>query len=237
MYICPDCNGSQIMIPFELSNFQRAYFGLDPIEKHWERVPFSGDNYRPQSILYFDGDTLKRHITSTDTIYSERQYNDLTKGRKILLPKTERGREKKLTAAVLEQRQPTGVYLSITEGSLTIGNYNTQTTFYSSRWEKAEQSDKNIPDIVSRFIEQSPESHVEEITLFKKAKRESVKFKTGDYFSFRLDRVSFGFGRVLLDINKVRNGKNALIDHSVALDIDHPELMFFQAREKSCLSS
>ncbi len=32
-------------------------------------------------------------------------------------------------------------------------------------------------------------------------------------------------------------GYIALIDHSVALQTDHPELMFFQVQKKSCLSS
>ncbi|MFN3641223.1 MAG: hypothetical protein ACK4UK_09905, partial [Flavobacterium sp.] len=104
-----------------MTNEQRKYFGLEPILNHWDKVVLSGDTYRPESILYFDKDTIKRHIVSTENEYFEKQYAELTKGRSILLPKTDKGKEKKLTASVLEQRQPTDVYLNISCGNLTIG--------------------------------------------------------------------------------------------------------------------
>ena len=92
--------------PFELTNEQRVFFGLDPIEKHWDSVLLKGDKYSPDTMLYFDKDILKRHIVSTATHYSERQYDEPTRGRTFLLPKTDKGKEKKLTASVLEQRWP-----------------------------------------------------------------------------------------------------------------------------------
>lgn len=198
------------MLSRELTNNQREYFGLDPIEKHWDRVAFNGDTYRTESILYYDKDVIKRHIVSTEIEYSENQYNEQTKDRKILLPKTDKGKDKKLTASVLEQRQPLGVYLSINCGILTVGNYNSQTTFYSSRWDNEEQSQKPIFEIIEDFIKKSPDNHLVEITKYKNAKRQNIKFKSGDYFCFKLDRINFGFGRLLLDINKIR--KKNLID-------------------------
>ena len=52
------------MEEFELTNEQREFFGLDPIVDTWERVVFAGDTYRPESVLYFDGLTIKRHIVT-----------------------------------------------------------------------------------------------------------------------------------------------------------------------------
>lgn len=153
------------MTTLEPKNHQREYFGLDPIEKHWDKVVFKGDTYRSESILYFDKDVIKRHIVSTEIEYSEKQYNEQTKDRKILLPKTDKGKEKKLTASVLEQRQPLGVYVSINCGNLTIGNYNSQTTFYSSSWDNEEQSKKSILEIIEDFIKKSPDNHLIEICL------------------------------------------------------------------------
>ena len=116
---------------FELTNDQRIYFGLDPVSPKWDRVILKGDSYREESILYFDGDVIKRHIVSTEKRYKENQYNDLTRSRTVLLPLTREGKERKLTASVLESRQPTGVYCNIdTNGRILIGNYNTQTAFY-----------------------------------------------------------------------------------------------------------
>lgn len=190
-----------------MTNEQRKYFGLDPIQNHWDKVVLEGDKYRPDSVLYFEKDTIKRYIISTNDQYFERQYNELTKNRTILLPKTNKGKEKMLTAAVMEQRQPTGVYLNVNCGDLTIGNYTTQTTFYSSHWDNEEQSQKSVSEIINDFIASSPENHLAEIEKYKNAKRKNIKFKSGDYFCFRLDRKNFGFGRILFDVGKARKKK------------------------------
>lgn len=202
---------------YELSNEERKYFGLEPIKEDWDRVILSGDKYRPESILYFDKNIIKRHIKSTETSYSECHYDESTNERKTLLPKTDKGKEKKLTASVLEQRQPVGVYLDIVNGYLTIGNYKTQTTFYSSRWDKEQDTNKTIPEFIAEFIEQSNENHFNEIEQFKFLNRQNIKFESGDYFSFKIDRNNFGFGRVLLDVNKIR--KENLIEKNHGLNL------------------
>ncbi len=63
---------------FELTNIQREYLGLDSIATTWDRETLQGDTYRPDSIIYFDRETLRRHIVSTDNEYKETQYNEST---------------------------------------------------------------------------------------------------------------------------------------------------------------
>lgn len=185
--------------------------------------------------MYFDKDTIKRHIVSTEKEYSETYYNELTRDRAILLPKTDKGKEKKLSASVLEQRQPTGVYLSIKSGYLTIGNYSSQTTFYSTRWDNEQQTEKKIVDFVNDFIANSPENHFTEIDKYKNLKRQNIKFKGGDYFCFKLDRTNFGFGRLLLDVNKIRKKKLINDFHGLELLMGPPliiELFAFSSANK-----
>ncbi|MDB5282538.1 MAG: hypothetical protein JWO06_1613, partial [Bacteroidota bacterium] len=189
---------------YELTNAQRIYFGLDPIEDHWDRVTLKGDTYRPESILYFDGDVIKRHIVSTVDKYSENQYNEPTNDRNAFPPKTAKGKETKLSATALEKKKELGVYLSVNEGVLIIGNYDTQTTFYSSYWENGERSTKTAAQRISDFIANSPEDHLQKMNEFKNSKKKNIKYRSGDYFCFKLDRTNFGFGRLLLDVNKVR---------------------------------
>lgn len=88
----------------ELTNDQRKYFGLEPIMDSWDKVQFKGDTYRPDSILYFEGDTIRKHVVSTDKEYKEIQYNEQTENRELILPKTKKGKPKKLTASVLESK-------------------------------------------------------------------------------------------------------------------------------------
>lgn len=192
------------MNKFELTNEQRLYFGIEPVEAHWEKVLLPGDAYRAESILYFDGDVIKRHIISTEHIYHEIQLNSATRGKRLLLPKTAKGKEKKLTAATVEQIHGNGVYLYVSSKYLTIGNYTTQTTFYSTRWELGDNANLvSVSDTISQFIEQSPANHLEQIALFKLAKRKNIKYKAGDYFCFKLNQLEYGFGRILVDVYRL----------------------------------
>lgn len=209
---------------FELTNQQRKFFGLDPIEKGWERVVFDGDPYRPQSILYYDGNTIKRHIISTGKKYKEVHYNELTKDRCILLPKA-KGKEKKLTASVLEKRQPSGVYLNINDGYMAIGSFATATIFYSSVMEPDLKIKDSIAEQVSEFIKNMPANHLNEITQFKNAKRKNIKFKVGDYFCFKLNVKEYAFGRILLDVGKIRKKKLIPKDHGLNLLMGLPVII------------
>src|SRR5690349_17156990 len=115
---------------FELTNDQRIYFGLDPIDPKWDKVILKGDFYRPESVLYFEGNTIKKHIVSTASDYKEVKYNLVTGDRSTILPKTAKGKAKKLTAAVLETHGPDGVYCVLdTSGRIKIANFDTQITF------------------------------------------------------------------------------------------------------------
>lgn len=221
-------------IEYELTNNEREFLGLDLIENHWDRVIFNGDKYRPESILYFEGDIIKRHIVSTVDKYRECHYNERTEDRAVLLPRTNKGKEKKLTASVLEQKQPLGIYVNVSFGDLIIGSYNTQTIFYSTTWEKERQSNKNsIANIVKEFIEQSPKNHLNEISSFKSAKRKNVKFKTGDYFAFKINRTEYGFGRLLLDVNKARKKKLLPKEHGLNLLMGPPVIVQLFAYKSS----
>ncbi|MCJ8212057.1 immunity 26/phosphotriesterase HocA family protein [Mucilaginibacter sp. RS28] len=214
---------------FELTNEQRIYFGLEPIEPHWDRVILNGDTYRQASILYYDGDIIKRHIVWTKDLYQEKQYDDLTRDRTILLPKTGKGKEKKLTASVLESRQPTGVYVSIdSTGRVFIGNYHTQTTFYDSSWEKKYIKDaplESISNVITEYIETASDGYLGDIKEFKQAQRKLVKFKSGDFFAFKLSRTQYGFGRVLVNIDLLKKKNIISKDHGLNVIMTKPVLV------------
>ena len=59
---------------FELSNKEREYFGLEKVKPNWGKVILKGDIYREPSILYFEDNTIKKHIISSSTQYVEYQY-------------------------------------------------------------------------------------------------------------------------------------------------------------------
>ncbi|TCK56591.1 immunity protein 26 of polymorphic toxin system [Flavobacterium sp. 90] len=212
---------------FELTNTEREYFGLEKVEPNWEKIVLNGDTYREPSILYFEKNTIKKHITSTENRYTERQYNEETINREFIRPKTAKGKEKKLTAAVLETKTPIGVYLYLDRhGDLIIGNHTTKTSFFNSRWENNNQkTEKKLKFWIDNFIKDSDENHLQAINNFKSAKKKNIKFKSGDFFAFKIDRKNYGFGRVLLEINKFRKANVLEKDHGLSYLMGTPVLI------------
>jgi hypothetical protein len=190
---------------YQLSNKEREYLGLDPIQSNWDLVEFRGDQYRPESILAFDGDIVKRQIISTEDSYKEYQYDDLIRNREFISPKTKRGKEKKLSPSTFEIINPTGVYFNYGAERVTIASITTQTTFYSTKMESIK-----IPKIedfkfwLETYITETSEINKTELRDFKNSKRKNIKTKKGDVFAFKIDRNNYGYGQVVENIDKLR---------------------------------
>jgi hypothetical protein len=212
---------------FELTNTEREYFGLEKVESDWDKVILKGDTYRKPSILYFEGNTIKKYITSDSNKYTESQYDEETRDREIIIPKTNKGKEKKLTAAVLETKTPIGVYLSVdSHGDLLIGNHTKKTKFYYSRWEnKKQKKEIELRYWIDDFIKKSHKNHIQEIDIFKNAKKKNIKIKSGDFFAFKVDRKNYGFGRILVEINKFRKPDLLGKDHGLNYLMGTPVLV------------
>lgn len=60
------------ILQFELTNVQRKYLGLAPVEQHWELV------YMNNMYLYFDGDIIRKRIAVEDSSYLEQELNEKT---------------------------------------------------------------------------------------------------------------------------------------------------------------
>ena len=204
---------------FELTNEQRKYFGINPIQSNWDKEYFKGDFYRPESFLYYENNVIRRQIVSTDSKYEEFQYKINTLNREFILAKTNRGKNKKLTPSTFEHCNPVGTYCVInTDGNIIIGNQTTQRTFYESDFDNAGKSLMiTIKEIVNSYINTCPQNYLNEINSFNNEKRKNIKYKSGDFFRYKINRTLYGFGRIILDINKLR--KNNLVNNNHGLDL------------------
>ena len=78
-------------LKFELTNEQRKYLGLIPVEKDWELVKL---DYKYEDI-YFYGDIIRKKIRLSENSYYETELNEkTTENRTMILPKTARGKIK-----------------------------------------------------------------------------------------------------------------------------------------------
>ena len=189
---------------FELTNEQRKYLGLEPVDTSWDLVEIAKGYY-----LYFNGNIVRKYIGITDTTYHECEMNEITDdNRKTLPPKTVRGRAKKLTLATIQERPSFGVYFYHGKYGPTIANYTTQTTYFTCDDGKYSGFD-GLRNWLNTWIAESNKEDLADINNFKNAERKHCKFKEGDFFSFKIGRREYGFGRILLDIAKFRKSKDS----------------------------
>ncbi|AWK06491.1 hypothetical protein HYN56_20600 [Flavobacterium crocinum] len=189
-------------IVFELNNEQRKYLGLLPVESDWELVKLK-DMY-----LYFDKeDIVRKKITVSENQYLEQElYEKTTDNRTILLPKTTKGKPKKLNFTATQSFSPFGVYLSFFSDYLSISNYTTQTSYFSTNLE--DKTINGFKEWLNKWQKETTNDDLLDIENFKLSKRLNCKFKEGDFFSFKIGRRNWGFGRILMDVAKLRKNQD-----------------------------
>lgn len=194
---------------FILTNEDRLYLGLPLLRDNWERYVLS-----PNQTIYFECNTIVKSITIENDSYYEVTYSEETsEDHLMILPKTKKGKAKKLSSSTLQSKTPIGTYFNYYKGTVTIGNFTTQRTFYSSSNVGVEISDFiELRDWLKNWKESSSQEDLEDIKQFSKLKRKHFKFQEGDFFRFKYDRHQFGFGRILLDVHKMRKEKIPIWD-------------------------
>ena len=192
-------------LKFELTNKQRKYLGLIPVEEHWELVKFDNGIY-----YYFEDDTIKKEIKVSKNYYHESELNEkTTENRTMILPKTKRGKIKKFNYTATESFSPFGTYFTFSTDGVIIANYTSQRTYYSEIFsEKEKISLDDLKKWLDKWMKETTEEDLEEIEEFKNAKRKHCKFNEGDFFAFKLSRREWCFGRILMDVSKLRKDEN-----------------------------
>ena len=190
---------------FELTNEQRKYLGLIPVEEHWELVKFDNGIY-----YYFEDDTIKKEIKVSKNYYHEAELNEKTaENRTMILPKTKRGKIKKFNYTATQSFSPFGTYFTFSTDGVIIANYTSQRTYYSETFsEKEKISLDDLKKWLDKWMKETTEEDLEEIEEFKNAKRKHCKFNEGDFFAFKISRREWCFGRILMDVSKLRKDEN-----------------------------
>jgi len=191
---------AKMKLIFELTNEQRKYLGLTPVEENWQLVKFSDDIY-----YYFEDDTIRKKISVKGNYYHEAELNEKTaENRTMILPKTKSGKIKKFNFTATQSFSPFGTYFTFSTNGVIIANYTTQRTYYSENFSEKNISLDNLKNWLDKWIEESTKEDLKEIEEFKNAKRKHCKFKEGDFFAFKISRREWGFGRILLDVYKLK---------------------------------
>lgn len=197
---------------FILNNIHRKYMGLKPLEDRYEEKSIKG-RYYDEYYLYFDGNTIKKLIrifkSPTDISYQEMDVDyQTTEDRTVVLPKTSKGKTRKLNYSTVTTFNGEGNYFYISadlksnEGYAIIGNYTTQRTFYKEEEIKNCNSFECIKTWCDKFVNESTPEDLKEVEIFSNAKRKHINYKEGDYFRVKLGRNVYTYGRILMDVYK-----------------------------------
>ncbi|MEZ2293274.1 immunity 26/phosphotriesterase HocA family protein [Variovorax sp. RCC_210] len=190
---------------FELTNAERESVGLDAVPPHWERVLFK------DTVAFFEGDTLRKFLRASAGGYLEVDTALATRERAWLLPKTARGKERKLTAAVLlvaERANGRWFQVSFIGERLTqssVAALNTANMRAIDFWnDDALHDHAGLRDYLRVRLQGMPDGLREDIALMKSAPRQQVKYAAGDVFRFRIDDARYGFGLLLGSLKEIR---------------------------------
>ena len=73
-------------------------------------------------------------------------------------------------------------------------------------------SEEELQTFLSQWIADTDDEELRRIEAFANAKRRHCKFKEGDFFRFPIDRSHYGYGRILLDIHRMRKSGEVFWD-------------------------
>lgn len=191
--------------------------GLQPANTNWDVVEYT---YRGHPTIYafYDGDTIKKTVSikeDSSFYYEDDCEYQTAESRTVLMPKTNRGKPKKITPSVIGSLKGNGIYVSIrTEdevASLRIASYATETTFLTISDIKKPADipqESFLPWVCDRFTETRSEDDIDHVKKFACAKRKRVTYREGDYFRIKLPQlgiegpIRYTYGRIIMDIRK-----------------------------------
>lgn len=195
---------------FLLTNDQRACLGLPPVEADWEWVRLKDSPYEDEGVeswACFDGGTVRRMVRCGPSLYQEGQYAEETaEDRTLLLPRTARGKSKKLSAVTLSERKAFGMGFSWQGkwGSVWLGNDDLQQVWYSNRFETVKvKTFSEFTVWLDRWTAETTPEDRAAMAAWSQQTRQHVKFREGDFFRFPVGRRQYGYGRVLLDFHRM----------------------------------
>ena len=200
---------------FELTNEQRKCFGLDTVQPHWRRIEAKASPYDDfKTYLYLDGNCVVKGVMIGPKYYSEFALNEaLSEDGVYLLPKTAKGKPVKLSASTIAKRKRVGMCLFYDRDYLTLYNANTDRAYFTNSYVNLQL--RELPDFIGwaeQWCAETNEEDLVDIAAFANEKRKRVKYKEGDVFRYKIDRRHYGYGRILLDYDRMRKNKEPFWD-------------------------
>ena len=200
---------------FELTNEQRKCFALAIVNPNWERIQIKSSPYDTfKTYVYCENNIIRKCVLTSEIEYCEYELCEvISDDGKYLLPKTQKGKPVLLSSTNLLKRTSLGMCLNYNHRHITLYNSSTECSYYSTSYVDTDIATiKEFEEWVNNWCSETNENDIVDIENFAKQSRRNIKFKEGDVFRFKIDRRLYGYGRVILDFDKMRKRKEPFWD-------------------------
>jgi signal peptidase I len=184
------------MTPYELTNNQRKYFGLNLVTDEWDKVSLSDS-----VVVYYQADKIVK-VLHYNFGYFEYDTDIETKQRQVLLPKTEKGKEQKLTVAKILKIKSSGIQFSGSFQGGGIHVYDNRRNLFFIKSFPEDGDIKSYSDIekwVTSYISNTSTDYFDWLNKELSQKQLRNKIKEGDIVAFKITHGQYGFARILFD--------------------------------------
>lgn len=183
-----------------MTNEKRRFFELSPIQETWDAVQLT-----PECTIYFDGETIVKRIDRSENEYLEKDIHIETRARQTILPKTARGKEKKLTYSTVENRRDGMILFRYSvyrqEGYIEVRHLGTKRELPFASFQAESLAD--IEKVLTAFMQSPPAIYEEKRALLhKKLKRH--KIQVGDIFKVERSMTTHSYVVVIGHVQQIR---------------------------------
>lgn len=221
----------------EITNEERQYLGLDPIMKEWDTTQFYSKTnlWHKRTTVFWEENVIKKVIVEQKKVVSldnqityhsiqEDDTNLFTENREWLLPLTNRGKKKKITATNVLAVTPLGCtfhfHLDMYRGistSMAICNHRNNQIIATGEYDKINKirNDADFHEFMKYYMESCPKDYFERIERLKHSKHITVKYETGDIFRVEVDRFHYCYGLITGQIRRIQKWKELPPKHSL----------------------
>ncbi|MBQ4792861.1 immunity 26/phosphotriesterase HocA family protein [Pectobacterium versatile] len=198
----------------------RPYFGLEPLSSEWDIITVR-DGY----FICFDGDTVRKRITATELNYQEEDVIIHTRERDVILPRTARGKEKKLTYTSVSSVMADGIVFSAGVRTLNSGSYgyinasNYRNSIGLPLPECRHLTTKEeIVDWLRSYRERLPADYAHKLERLMSSKNQQHKTVPGDIFRVEIDLHTDGYVLVIGNLRQMQKDE-LFAEHSIWNDV------------------
>jgi hypothetical protein len=210
------------MAAYELTNDQRKYFGLNTVANNWKKQALNDT-----VIIYFNKNKIVK-VLNYQWGYVEYDTDINTKEKLLLLPKTSKGKEQKLTVAKLLKEKGSGIRFSgsFEGGGIQIYDNRRNVVFIKSYpGESPIQSFGDIDDWIATYISNLPSDYFDWLKAEISKNKQKIQVIQGTIIAFKISQKEYGFARVLSEnyglFKSLIVAPYAFIANSLQVDINY----------------